>query len=140
MEDIKGVVSPLQERMIPWWCQQELFIPQFLCAGPKQSTWHILFHLILTTPEEGRDYALGWQKRLGRLREVRHLASSHTASEERSQAHGGLSPAAQPESLTPVLWREPVTAGFLTVQNMSSPLIIDFITRETAGLGGKKIA
>lgn len=77
---------------------------------------------------------MGLKKRQWRLREVRDPASSHTASEPQSQAHGGLSPAAQPESLTPVPWTDPVTSGFLTVQKMSSPLITDFITCETTGL------
>lgn len=51
-----------------------------------------------------------------------------------------LSPAAKPRSLTPLPWTETVVAGFLTVKKKSSPLIADFITHETAGLGRKKIA
>lgn len=100
--------------MILWGYQQELFIPQV-----RSKALHVQW----------------------RLREVRNPASSHTASEPQSQAHGGLSPAAQPESVTPV----PVDGACHYrishhPKEMSSPLITDFITHETAGLGRRKIA
>lgn len=100
-------------------------------------TLHTLSCLILTIPGRGHVLANSFFK--GSNRSLKRLSNLPQVTKQVSIT-ASLSPAAKPLSLTSVPWTETVVTGFLTVKKASSPLITDFITPETGGLGGKKIA
>lgn len=115
---------------------QTIYLAVTMCWHTLR-TLHTLSYLILTIPGRGRVLANsvfeGSNRSLKRSSNLPQVTKpvSITAS---------LTPAAKPLSLTTVPWTVTVVAGFLTLKKASSLLITDFITPETGGLGGKKIA